>query len=91
MWKNGYERCGGGRRSGWHHVWCRVVCSVGCSGSGWDISSAGVVPLRHIPDVIVLVGRREGAAESRVLQGVRSVRLWSQIVVAWTRTFTTLR
>ena len=40
-----------------------------------DISSAGVVPLRHIPDVIGLVGRREGAAESRVLQGrdVRSV------------------
>ena len=42
-----------------------------------DISSAGVVPLRHIPDVIGLVGRREGAAESRVLQGrdVRSVRV----------------
>ena len=40
-----------------------------------DISSAGVVPLRHIPDVIGLVGRREGAAECRVLQGrdVRSV------------------
>ena len=39
-----------------------------------DISSVGVVPLRHIPDVI---GRREGAAESRVLQGrdVRSVRV----------------
>ena len=33
-----------------------------------DISSAGVVPLRHIPDVIGLDGRREGAAESRVLQ-----------------------
>ena len=44
-----------------------------------DISSEGVVPLRHIPDVIglVLVGRREGAAESCVLQGrdVRSVRV----------------
>ena len=42
-----------------------------------DISSEGVVPLRHIPDVIGLVGRREGAAESRVLQGrdVRSVRV----------------
>ena len=40
-----------------------------------DIASAVVVPLRHIPDVIGLVGRREGAAESRVLQGrdVRSV------------------
>ena len=42
-----------------------------------DISSAGVVPLRHIPDVIGLVGRREGAAGSRVLQGrdVLSVRV----------------
>ena len=42
-----------------------------------DISSEGVVPLRYIPDVIGLVGRREGAAESRVLQGrdVRSVRV----------------
>ena len=32
-----------------------------------DISSEGVVPLRNIPDVIGLVSRREGAAESRVL------------------------
>ena len=42
-----------------------------------DISSEGVVPLRHIPDVIGLVGRREGAAESRVLQGrdIRNVRV----------------
>ena len=42
-----------------------------------DISSEGVVPLRHIPDVIGLVGRREGAAKSRVLQGrdIRSVRV----------------
>ena len=42
-----------------------------------DISLEGVVPLRHIPDVIGLVGRREGTAESRVLQGrdVRSVRV----------------
>ena len=42
-----------------------------------DISSPGVIPLRHIPDVMGLVGRREGAAESRVLQGrdVRSVRV----------------
>ena len=40
-----------------------------------DISSEGVIPLRHIPDVIGLVGRREGAAEIRVLQGryIRSV------------------
>ena len=42
-----------------------------------DVSSEGIVPLRNIPDVIGLVGRREGAAESRVLQGrdVRSVRV----------------
>ena len=42
-----------------------------------DISSKGVVPLRNVPDVIGLVGRREGAAESRVPQGrdIRSVRV----------------
>ena len=42
-----------------------------------DVSSEGVVPLRNIPYVIGLVGRREGAVESRVLQGqdVRSVRV----------------
>ena len=34
-----------------------------------DVSSAGVVPLHNIPDVIGLVGRRESAVESRVLQG----------------------
>ena len=35
------------------------------------------MPLRSIPDVIRLLGRREGAPESRVLQGrdVRSVRV----------------
>ena len=47
-----------------------------------DISSKGVVPLRNFPDVIGLVGRREGAAESRVLQG-RDIRyLYSGIVDA---------
>ena len=42
-----------------------------------DILSACVVPLRHIPDVIGLVGHREGVVESRVLQGreARSVRV----------------
>ena len=42
-----------------------------------DVFSEGVVPLRSIPDVIGLVGRREGAAESCVLQGrdARSVRV----------------
>ena len=42
-----------------------------------DVSSAGVVPLHNVPDVIGLVGRRESAVESRVLQGrdARSVRV----------------
>ena len=42
-----------------------------------DVSSEGVVPLRSIPDVIGLVGRREGAAKSHVLQcrDARSVRV----------------
>ena len=58
-----------------------------------DISSAGVVPLRHIPDVIGLVGRREGAAESRVLQGrdVRSVRVLVPYGCGMDQNFTTLR
>ena len=34
-----------------------------------DVCSAGVVPLRNMPDVIGLVGRRDNATESRVLQG----------------------
>ena len=38
-----------------------------------DISSEGVVPMRNVPDVIGLIGRREGAAECHVLQG-RDVR-----------------
>ena len=42
-----------------------------------DVSSACVVLLRSVPDVIGLVGRRESAVESRVLQGrdTRSVRV----------------
>ena len=42
-----------------------------------DVSSAGVVPLRNVPDVIGLVGRRESAVESHVLQGrdARSMRV----------------
>ena len=42
-----------------------------------DVSSAGVVPLRNVPDVIGLVGRRESVVESHVLQGrdARSVRV----------------
>ena len=34
-----------------------------------DISSAGAVPLQNVPDVFGLVGRRDSATESRVLQG----------------------
>ena len=42
-----------------------------------DVSSAGVVPLRNVPDVIGLVGRRESAVESRVLhcRDARSLRV----------------
>ena len=42
-----------------------------------DVSSAGVVPLRNIPDVIGLVGRRDSVTESRVLRGrdPRSIRV----------------
>ena len=42
-----------------------------------DIHSDGVVPLRSIPDVIGLAGRRSDAAECRILQGrnVHSVRI----------------
>ena len=42
-----------------------------------DVSSADVVPMRGVPDVIGLVGRRDNAVESRVLQGrdARSVRV----------------
>ena len=42
-----------------------------------DISSEGVVPLRNVSDVNGLVGRREGAADSHVLQGrdICSVRV----------------
>ena len=42
-----------------------------------DISSAGAVPLRNVPDVFGLVGRRDSVIESRVLQGrdARSVRV----------------
>ena len=42
-----------------------------------DVSSAGAVPLRNVPDVFGLVGRRDSATESRVLQGrdARSIRV----------------
>ena len=34
-----------------------------------DVSSDGVVPLRDLPDAMGLVGRRDNATESRILQG----------------------
>ena len=42
-----------------------------------DIHSDGVVPLRSIPDVIELAGRRSDTAECRILQArdIRSVRI----------------
>ena len=42
-----------------------------------DVSSAGVVPLRDLPDVIGLVGHRDNETESRFLQGrdPRSIRV----------------
>ena len=42
-----------------------------------DVSSAGVVPLHDMPGVIGLVGRRDNATESRILQGrdPRSIRV----------------
>ena len=42
-----------------------------------DISSAGVVPLRDLPDGMGLVGRQKDATESRILQGrdPRSIRV----------------
>ena len=42
-----------------------------------DIQSEGVVPLRSIPDIIGLAGRRSDAGESRILQGrdICSVRV----------------
>ena len=42
-----------------------------------DVSSAGVVPLRDLPDGMGLVGRQKDATESRILQGrgPRSIRV----------------
>ena len=42
-----------------------------------DVSSAHVVPMRGVPDVIGLVDRRDSAVESRVLQGrdAQSIRV----------------
>ena len=43
---------------------------MGCARGG-GVSSAGVVPLRNIPDVNGLVGRRDSATESPRSSGQR--------------------
>ena len=42
-----------------------------------DLSSTGTVPLRNVPDVFGMSGRRDSAMESRILQGwdARSIRV----------------
>ena len=42
-----------------------------------DLDSAGTVPLRNVPDVFGLIGQRDSARESRILQGrdARSIRV----------------
>ena len=34
-----------------------------------DLDSAGTVPLRNVPDVFGMIGRRDSETESRILQG----------------------
>ena len=34
-----------------------------------DLDSAGTIPLRNMPDVFGMIGRRDSATESRILQG----------------------
>ena len=34
-----------------------------------DLSSTGTVPLRNVPDAFGMIGRRDSATESRILQG----------------------
>ena len=42
-----------------------------------DLSSTGTVPLRNVPDVFGMSGRRDSSTESRILQGrdARSIRV----------------
>ena len=52
------------------------------------LSAKGTVPLRDVQDVFGLCGRREGAIESRILQGrdARSVRVLVPDPAVWNRT-----
>ena len=71
-----------GNRRVLHHGCGRVLGSVDlyvpwdAPESMMDVSSAGVVPLRNMPDVIGLVGRGDNATESRVLQGRDPRSIW---------------
>ena len=58
-----------------------------------DIHSEGVVPLRSIPDVIGIAGRRSDAVECRILQGgdVRSVRVLLSYVYVLSSTWVMCR
>ena len=42
-----------------------------------DLSSAGTMPLRNVPDVFGMIGHRDSATESHILQGrdARSIRV----------------
>ena len=55
-----------------------------------DVSSEGVVSLRNIPDIIGLVGRREGTVVCFRAGTFAVCESWFRIVGEWTRTFTTL-
>ena len=61
----------------YRQVFDAIVLSNGWDEAVVDIHSEGVVPLRPIPDIIGLAGRRSDAAKCRILQGrdVRCVRV----------------
>ena len=58
-----------------------------------DLSSAGTVPLQNVPDVFGMIGHRDSATESHILQGrdAHSIRVQCLFRTAevWTRTFMT--
>ena len=41
-----------------------------------DLSSSGTVPLRNVPDVFGMSGRRDSVTESRILQGRDAHSVW---------------
>ena len=54
-----------------------------------ELTSSGSVPLRNVPDVFGMSGRRDSATESRILQGRDAVVFgyWFRTAVVWNRTF----